>query len=281
MPGNLDFGLSDDFGVALVDTQTGATKPLDEQAAATVAPFERKIDLGDGSGVQVFKGATQDELLDKLTEAQVNATKKIRELSAAKKRELKPDKREPLPEFKPQVLSDHDIASIAQDLSINPDKAWDRLFQAKVGATPDTIARQSMLVNQIYQERQEEQAVTQFMLDHQGDYFPCAENLNEINKFFIAEEIPVTRNNMEYAYTTLRDSGKMKDAPVETEELPDEVSPVQRQLSTPPPVSLSERSSNRNVAATIGSQDVAEISSLPIDKARERIVALMRQGRQS
>jgi hypothetical protein len=150
-----------------------------------------------------------------------------------------------------------------------------------VGATPDMIARQSMLVNQIYQERQEEQAVTQFMLDHQGDYFPCAENLNEINKFFIAEEIPVTRNNMEYAYTTLRDSGKMKDAPVETEELPDEVSPVQRQLSTPPPVSLSERSSNRNIAATVGSQDVAEISSLPIDKARERIVALMRQGRQS
>src|ERR1700730_17749344 len=38
--------------------------------------FTRTIDLGDGSGIQVFKAATLEKLLDKLSDAQVNATKK-------------------------------------------------------------------------------------------------------------------------------------------------------------------------------------------------------------
>jgi hypothetical protein len=48
---------------------------------------EREIDLGDGSGIQVFRGtgATEVEayaaLADEFAKAQANATKKIRELS--------------------------------------------------------------------------------------------------------------------------------------------------------------------------------------------------------
>ena len=276
MPGNIDFGINDEYGIALVDTKTGATKPLDEKAASL---YERKIDLGDGSGVQVFKAATQDELIDKLTEAQVNETKKIKELSSARKKELKPDKREPLAEFKPQTLSDHDIADIASEIAVNPEKAFDRLFQAKVGATPGDIARQSLLLNQMYQERQEEQAVTSFMMDHREDYHPCPENLDAINKFFIAEDIPVTRNNMEYAYSALREDGKLKMPPVDPDDdIPQD--PPQTDVVLKPPVTLSEKMSNRSSSPReIGSNEVAEIAALPIDKARERIVALMLAGR--
>src|SRR6185437_3470520 len=39
--------------------------------------FVREIDLDDGSGKQVFKGRTLDELADRLAEAQANATRKI------------------------------------------------------------------------------------------------------------------------------------------------------------------------------------------------------------
>jgi len=52
---------------------------------------ERTIDLGDGAGVQVFKGkgdtreAALEDLSDKLAEAQKNATKKIREQAEALK----------------------------------------------------------------------------------------------------------------------------------------------------------------------------------------------------
>jgi len=47
------------------------------------AIYRREIDLGDGSGKQVFEAESVEELLDKLTEAQEHATRKIRELSAA------------------------------------------------------------------------------------------------------------------------------------------------------------------------------------------------------
>jgi hypothetical protein len=44
--------------------------------------FRREIDLEDGSGKQVFEGATLDELVENLAKAQKNATKKIREQAA-------------------------------------------------------------------------------------------------------------------------------------------------------------------------------------------------------
>src|SRR5690348_9223353 len=41
--------------------------------------FRREIDLGDGSGKQVFEADSPEALIDKLADAQVHATKKIRE----------------------------------------------------------------------------------------------------------------------------------------------------------------------------------------------------------
>ena len=70
-------------------------KKEDEPAAAPVQQddpeqeeelvYRREIDLGDGSGVQVFEGSSYDELIDKLANAQLHATRKIKELSTAKK----------------------------------------------------------------------------------------------------------------------------------------------------------------------------------------------------
>src|SRR5690349_14030031 len=59
----------------------------EDEPAETV--FRRTIDLGDGSGVQVFEAPTLEELVDKLAEAQRNASKKIRELVIKKKEEEK------------------------------------------------------------------------------------------------------------------------------------------------------------------------------------------------
>jgi len=43
-------------------------------------------DLKDGSGIQVFEADTQEALIDKLIEAHVHATRKIRELTHENKR---------------------------------------------------------------------------------------------------------------------------------------------------------------------------------------------------
>ena len=268
------FGLNDDFGISMVDVNTGEQKKITEQPIVQVPPkVERKIDIGDGSGVQVFSGETEAEVLDKLTEAQKNATIKIRELSQAKKRELKPDKREPLPEFKPRVLSDIDIVTIQNEMATNPAQAFDKLFEAKVGATPDQIARQSALMNQIILQRQEEQDAAEFISEH-DDYLPCPENLRAMELFMQREGITMTRNNLEYAFLHLKEEGKLKMPSGQQEE----IVPEKEEIVTKPPVSLSDRSNQRAVApANIGAE-AAEIASLPMDKARERIVALMRQG---
>jgi hypothetical protein len=63
------------------------TSDLEEEAAPEKQYVEKKIDLGDGSGVQVFRGVgdnlaeAYESLADKLAKAQTEATRKIRELS--------------------------------------------------------------------------------------------------------------------------------------------------------------------------------------------------------
>lgn len=69
-----------------VAAPTEVTLPVDDKPKR----FRREIDLGDGSGVQKFEGATLDELVDKLAEAQRNATRKIREQAAQLKANEKP-----------------------------------------------------------------------------------------------------------------------------------------------------------------------------------------------
>src|SRR5271169_3438922 len=54
-----------------------------EPAAEGDVVYRYEIDLGDGSGKQVFEGETPEVLIEKLGEER-NATIKIRELSAAK-----------------------------------------------------------------------------------------------------------------------------------------------------------------------------------------------------
>lgn len=57
----------------------------DEEPETTV--YRKEIDLGEGDGIQVFEGESLEELVDKLAEAQRNATKKIREFNLQKKAE--------------------------------------------------------------------------------------------------------------------------------------------------------------------------------------------------
>src|SRR6266704_5157746 len=58
--------------------------------------YRREIDLGDGSGTQVFEGETLEELVDKLADAQKHATRKIRDLNRQAKEVAAPPAPKPL-----------------------------------------------------------------------------------------------------------------------------------------------------------------------------------------
>jgi len=141
----------------------------------------RTIDLGDGSGKQVFTADTAEELLDKLTTAQENATRKIREQEFELKREkrAKPD-RSAAPVLAKKELTADELFQIANELSTNPAAAIDKIFTAKTGKSATEIGN---FINDFMAAQQVAQAETAFLMNHQTDYIPSAQNAARIEKF--------------------------------------------------------------------------------------------------
>lgn len=92
--------------------------------------FRREIDLGDGSGVQVFQADSLEELVDKLAEAQKNATKKIRE-QADRLKKIETEKAKVAAEEK-QLTEDEEFV-LAQELMSNPSQAIKKAFKQITG----------------------------------------------------------------------------------------------------------------------------------------------------
>jgi hypothetical protein len=164
--------------------------------------YRRVIDLGDGSGTQVFEAATPEDLIEKLAEAQVHATRKIRELSKAKETpapaavELNPDE-----EF---VLSQQFLQS--------PTKAFAELFKRTTGLTVDEFNKERVKVSKLAQEQSEFQTGREFVQTH-PDYFNSDKNNTKLEKWLKTEGLPVTVENLGKAYNDLSESGLLEPRP--------------------------------------------------------------------
>lgn len=126
-----------------MQAEVDAPAPLRDEAGRFVSPqidpdpdpapqtFRREIDLGDGSGKQVFEADSADGLVDKLAEAQRNATIKIRELSKAAK-----------PVEPPKPVKD--TRTVEERLeAIERDREWTELTTEWVNETPDFEANKT------------------------------------------------------------------------------------------------------------------------------------------
>src|SRR6266568_7729436 len=91
-------------------------EPLEDEPVL----YRREIDLGDGSGTQVFEGETLEELVDKLADAQKHATRKIRDLNRQAKEVAAPPA--------PKPLTPDEEYLVSQQLQSNPSKAFELLF---------------------------------------------------------------------------------------------------------------------------------------------------------
>jgi len=125
--------------------------------------FKREIDLGDGSGVQVFKAPTLEKLLDKLAEAQKNATKKIREQAAQLKKYSAQAEAE---------AADNEYV-VGQELMSKPTAAFKKLFKETTGVDIESFKNswerlqaweQSQAVQSV--ENKKNAAATQFLANH-------------------------------------------------------------------------------------------------------------------
>jgi hypothetical protein len=238
--------------------------------------FRREIDLGDGSGVQVFKAATLEKLLDKLAEAQKNATKKIREQAQQLKKYSAQAEAE---------AADNEYV-VGQELMSKPTAAFKRLFKETTGVDIDSFKNswerlqaweQSQAVQSI--ENKKNEAATQFLAAH-PEFITNSKNGARLEKAINLLVADAERNGQEIdfgkfieeAYADLKESGLLEIKDTEAEpakkEAPVEKPVVLVATNTRKASGLSSRA--RTVTQPRNTEPTEEdLYNMPLDKLRE------------
>lgn len=260
-----------------------APKGSDNAASGKVT---RTVDLGDGSGTQVFSADTADELLDILTTAQFNATKKIREqqFELKKAERAKPERSSTVASHEPKQLTADELFAIANEIQRNPDAAFDKILKAKTNMTGEELGK---FVNDIKQERAVAAADVTFLQNHQEDWVPSVPNAARMQKFLTDEKLPYTAANLEYAFQELKEGGLL-DLSSEANPAGDgkvKVQPHERRK--PMSTGLRNSQSSARTAPTdekpgaITESEVEQLYKLPQDEARVFMQKIMRRAASS
>lgn len=195
-----------------------AEKPADtgdEDTTETV--YRREIDLGDGSGKEIFEAPTMEELLDKIVTAKTHATKKIREQEARLK-ELSEAKK-----VTDQQDKDDEFV-LSQDMLSRPTDAVKKAFKKATGIDITEVKTLAERVNALTeaQNAQNEQAAqndaaTAFVSAH-PEYVPNQANGARLSRAvnLLAAEARHSGAKVDYAtllskaYTDLSESGLLE-----------------------------------------------------------------------
>lgn len=171
--------------------------------------YERTIDLGDGSGVQVFEGKSMEELIDKLAKAQENATRKIREQAAQIKSQPKtvetpsPDELENLTEAEKFLLQ--------QEMLTDPAKAIQKFVVKAVEQREQANARAA----------EQTKTATETFVANTSDYYASPKNGKKMVKWLETHNLEVSEDNLKQAFEDLNESGLLEARPAEaTSETP-------------------------------------------------------------
>lgn len=174
--------------------------------------FERTIDLGDGAGVQIFrgKGATREEahedLIDQLSEAQKHATKKIRDLSAAVKT---------APVEKTFTPEEESVYS--HELMNKPTEGFKKLFREMTGLDIEKFKTVQARTEKFLEAQSRKQVSDAFVAAH-PDYVDNERNGKKLNKWLTLQN-DFSLESFEKAYQDLHESGLLE---VKGEEASDE-----------------------------------------------------------
>lgn len=183
---------------------TATVVPEKETPIAEVAPktffSERTIDLGDGAGVQVFKGkgesreAALEDLSDKLADAQKHATKKIRDLSKAK------------PVEKTYTKDEESLYSA--ELIATPTTAFKKLFKDVTGVDVEEFKTVTAREKE-FQAGQTRKAIGDRFVAAHPEFLDSARNAQRLNKA-VTLQGDFSLENLEKAYQDLNESGLLE-----------------------------------------------------------------------
>jgi hypothetical protein len=214
-----------------VITDPARLLPAADDEAAPVEEFTATIDVGDGAGVQVFSAPTKDELLEKLIEAQENATRKIRELTA------KPVVT-PAPVV-PVAPNPDEEAALAQELLSEPTKALER-FYAKRRA--EEKAAEAEAQRQAEQAKAAVDAAAAKFITANPDFYECPKNAQRIAGWLRVNGKPENFDTIQEAYNDLNADGLLLPKPTAVAATPARASglSVRRSAAPPPPPTVNK-----------------------------------------
>lgn len=226
--------------------------------------YRRVIDIGDGSGIQVFEAPTQAELIEKLATAQENASRKIRELSQKKVEVEQPKTRTPEEEW---------IRS--QDLIAKPTDTYEKMFEETTGMKPSEFRTKMQRVEAFEKAQAEEQAAKDFIAKY-PDFYTSPTNAKRIEKYIRTYGLDGTKaESIEQAYLDLNESGLLEVKPEQKEEVQQEVR-QQSRIATPEPAPQAKTrvssgiSARRSVAQRSAPEPTEEdLYNMPLDKLRD------------
>ena len=206
-----------------------------------VYEYQPLDDVGRPLGAkQVFKGATAQEVLDKVANAHKESIKLNRELK--KNIRLGNIEQDDIPqnaarldvsalEVAPVPLTAEERVQLSRDL-LDPEKfeaASARLVEAQIGK-PETIRTiLSRAQEDISALRAQEEA--KVFVKANPDYLVCPENFETITSWMIKNKLAPIRDNFQLAYNRLKAVGLLLEAPIVREETP--VTPVVEPQVTP------------------------------------------------
>jgi hypothetical protein len=220
--------------------------------------YRREIDLGDGSGKQVFEADSIEALVDQLAKAQEHATRKIRELSSAKKAEPAQKAEEFTPEQK-WVQS--------QEMLADPFATIDKALERKLGK--DFQKKLDKL--EAFEKAQREDMNAKQWMASKSDYYACPENGNKIEKYvqkFFDGDGSV--ENIEKAYQDLSASGLLKLKPGPKEGKTQEEGAETRIAQTAQPTRrVSSGLSTKRSVTRAPEPTEDELWSMPLEKLRD------------
>jgi len=269
----LQAAFEDEFVV--VAPQPAIETPKKEEPPKETPPqkVRREIDLGDGSGVQVFEADTLDQLADKLAEAQKNATKKIREqnrLLKARRASRPAESAEGVvePTLPPPLKLTREEFFVANQKASEGDvEAQDALYRA----TPTYHKQYEQHVQDLTREQQAK-AASEFVFAHQQNYLPTPQNSALLEEYLEAHDLPMTRANLDLAFDELDSSGLL-EKPKKQETPRIETPPASEKK--PASTGLSDKESTPPAALTdqgaLTEQELAELYALPVDEMLTRI----------
>jgi len=164
------------------------------------------VDLKDGSPVQNFYGDTQQDVIQKLVEAQANATRKIREQKRLIKTNPQVDPVQKPVEFRAKQLSADDLYRLSMEIA-EPTKASQairQLIEAELGAPLEAVRSTLQRVTDNDLRAQAKQAADDFLRSHK-DYNPTPANEAALLEYLSSHNMGMTAQNLAIAYEDLQD----------------------------------------------------------------------------